>query len=80
MAALLRGGALPVDLEILSQRTAGPTLRRRLATNKSIQAMGIGFIILFAFMIIYFYRVPGILGLHFTGCLLTYTVMGTESY
>ena len=58
LAALLRGGALPVDLEILSQRTVGPTLGAD-SLDKSIQAMGIGFIILFAFMIIY-YRVPGI--------------------
>ena len=58
LAALLRGGALPVDLEILSQQTVGPTLGAD-SLDKSIQAMGIGFIILFAFMIIY-YRVPGI--------------------
>ena len=72
LAALLRGGALPVDLEILSQRTVGPTLGAD-SLDKSIQAMGIGFIILLLSGAWY-------LGLHFTGCLLTYTVMGTESY
>ena len=58
LAALLRGGALPVDLEILSQRTVGPTLGAD-SLSKSLEAALIGFILLFAFMILY-YRVPGI--------------------
>lgn len=58
LAALLRGGALPVNLEILSQKTVGPTLGAD-SLDKSLEAILIGFIILFAFMILY-YRVPGI--------------------
>lgn len=58
LAALLRGGALPVNLEILSQKTVGPTLGAD-SLDKSLYAILIGFIILFAFMILY-YRVPGI--------------------
>lgn len=58
LAALLRGGALPVNLEILSQKTVGPTLGAD-SLGKSLDAILIGFIILFAFMILY-YRVPGI--------------------
>ncbi len=57
LAALLRGGALPVDLTILSQATVGPTLGAD-SLNKSLKASLIGFIILFAFMILY-YRLPG---------------------
>lgn len=58
LAALLRGGALPVDLEILSQKTVGPTLGAD-SLDKSIHAIAIGFAVLFAFMIVY-YRIPGI--------------------
>ena len=58
IAALLRGGSLPVNLEILSKQTVGPTLGAD-SLNKSLYAAMIGFIILFAFMIVY-YRVPGL--------------------
>ncbi len=58
LASLLRGGALPVNLEILSKQTVGPTLGAD-SLAKSLNGALIGFIILFAFMIIY-YRVPGI--------------------
>ena len=58
LAALLRGGALPVDLEILSQKTVGPTLGAD-SLDQSIHAIAIGFAVLFAFMIVY-YRIPGI--------------------
>jgi len=57
LAALLRGGSLPVDLEVLSKQTVGPTLGAD-SLNKSLVASMIGFIILFAFMILY-YRLPG---------------------
>ena len=57
-AALLRGGSLPVNLEILSKKTVGPTLGAD-SLDKSLSAAMIGFIILFAYMILY-YRVPGV--------------------
>ena len=57
LAALLRGGALPVDLSILSKSTVGPTLGAD-SLNKSLNAAMIGFIILFLFLLIY-YRLPG---------------------
>ncbi len=57
LASLLRGGALPVKLDILSQNTVGPSLGAD-SLQKSLVASAIGFAILFLFMILY-YRVPG---------------------
>jgi len=57
LAALLRGGSLPVEIEILSKSTVGPTLGSD-SLQKSLVASAIGFIILFFFMILY-YRLPG---------------------
>jgi len=57
LAALLRGGALPVDLEIMSKSTVGPTLGAD-SLSKSLNAAAIGFIVLFLFMLVY-YRLPG---------------------
>jgi len=57
IAALLRGGSLPVDIEILSKRTVGPTLGQD-SLSKSLAAAAIGLGILAAFMLLY-YRLPG---------------------
>ncbi|MEG1501154.1 MAG: protein translocase subunit SecD, partial [Clostridiales bacterium] len=58
-AALLRGGALPVDIEVLSKRTVGPSLGQD-SLDKSIKAAVIGMALLLLFMIGY-YRLPGLL-------------------
>jgi len=58
LAALLRGGALPVDLDVLSKQTVGPTLGAD-SLDKSLNAGMIGLILLFAFMILY-YKAPGV--------------------
>ena len=58
LAALLRGGSLPVGIEIMSKRTVGPTLGQD-SLEKSLFAALIGLIVLGAFMILY-YRLPGI--------------------
>ncbi len=58
LAALLRGGALPVDLTVLSKQTVGPTLGAD-SLDKSLNAGIIGLILLFAFMILY-YKIPGV--------------------
>jgi preprotein translocase subunit SecD len=58
-AALLRGGALPVNVEIMEKRTVGPTLGRD-SLDKSYQAAIYGIIAILVFMIGY-YRLPGIL-------------------
>ena len=59
IAALLRGGALPVDIEILSKSTVGPTLGQD-SLDKSFRAIIIGLVVLAVFMIAY-YRLPGLL-------------------
>lgn len=58
-AALLRGGALPVNVEIMEKRTVGPTLGRD-SLDKSFQAALYGVLAILVFMIGY-YRLPGLL-------------------
>lgn len=58
LATLIRGGALPVEMEELQTSAIGPTLGLK-AYDKSIQAAGIALLLIFAFMII-FYRIPGL--------------------
>ena len=58
LAILLRSGSLPVKIEILENRTVGPTLGQD-SKEKSIKAFGIGIIGVFVFMIL-FYRLSGI--------------------
>ncbi len=58
LAILLRSGSLPVKIEIMENRTVGPTLGQD-SKEKSIQAFGIGILGIFIFMIL-FYRVSGI--------------------
>ncbi|MDW7675151.1 MAG: protein translocase subunit SecD [Bacillota bacterium] len=60
-AALLRSGALPVQVEILEQRTVGPTLGIDSLT-KSQQAGLYGIMAIIIFMIIY-YRIPGLVAI-----------------
>ncbi|MCR4962995.1 MAG: protein translocase subunit SecD [Firmicutes bacterium] len=57
LAALLRGGSLPFNIDVLSKNTVGPTLGAD-SLSASLQAALLGFILLFAFMILY-YRLPG---------------------
>ena len=59
LAALLRGGALPVNIEILSKQTVGPVLGQD-SLNKSLVATAIGMTLLLLFMIGY-YRLPGVI-------------------
>ena len=58
LAILLRSGSLPVKIEILENRTVGPTLGQD-SKEKSINAFGIGILGVFVFMIL-FYRLSGI--------------------
>ncbi len=53
LAILLRAGALPVKVEIVENRTVGPTLGRD-SIRKGIQAGVIGTILVLLFMIIYY--------------------------
>lgn len=59
LAVLIKGGALPVDVEIIEQRTVGPTLGK-VAIDASIEAAIIG-IILTGLFIMFVYRLVGLL-------------------
>lgn len=58
LAALIRAGALPVDLEEIQTSTITATLGEN-ALNRSLQAAKVGIILVFLFMLIY-YRIPGL--------------------
>lgn len=59
LAALIRAGALPVDLEQRQVMTVGPTLGAD-SLNKSLKAGFIGVILVLLFMLFY-YRLPGLI-------------------
>ena len=59
LASLLRGGALPVDVEVLEVRVVGPQLGSD-SLSQSYVAILYGIAAIFLFMIIY-YRLPGLL-------------------
>ena len=69
-AAVLKGGALPVDVEIMSKRTVGPSLGSD-SLSASLYAGILGLVLLFIFLIAY-YRLPGIVAVV---TLLTYTLL-----
>lgn len=58
LATLIRAGALPVELEIMSVTAVGPQLGAN-SFEKSIAAGQIGILLVLLFMLIY-YRVPGV--------------------
>lgn len=58
LAILLRSGSLPVKVELLENRTVGPTLGQD-SKDKSIKAFGIGIAGIFIFMLVVF-RLSGI--------------------
>ncbi|MFS0885629.1 protein translocase subunit SecD [Aeromicrobium sp. 179-A 4D2 NHS] len=59
LAALIKGGALPVPVEIIDQRTVGPTLGKA-AIDDSVQASIIG-LALTGLFIIFIYRLTGVM-------------------
>lgn len=77
LAALIRGGALPVELEEIQSSLIGPTLGKN-ALDSALNAAQIGFVLVILFMVIY-YRVPGLvasLALLLYACLLLFTMIG----
>ncbi|MBQ0067202.1 MAG: protein translocase subunit SecD [Phascolarctobacterium sp.] len=70
LAILLRSGSLPVKLEIMENRTVGPTLGQD-SKEKSIRAFIIGCAAVFVFMLI-FYRLSGVVA---DVALLLYTML-----
>lgn len=61
IAALLRGGALPVNVDIIEKRTVGPALGQD-SLDKSIIAVTVSLIAIAVFMLL-FYRLPGIVAI-----------------
>lgn len=61
LAALIQGGALPVPVEVIEQRTVGPSLGAA-AIDASVQAIGVG-ILVTALFIVAIYRVMGALAI-----------------
>ncbi len=59
LAVLLRGGALPVPVEVIERRSVGPTLGRD-SLDRSLRAGSVAVAMVFLFMIL-LYRVPGLL-------------------
>jgi preprotein translocase subunit SecD len=58
LAILLRSGSLPVKVELLENRTVGPTLGQD-SKDKSLKAFGIGIAGIFVFMLVVF-RLAGV--------------------
>ena len=58
LAILLRSGSLPVKIEVLENRTVGPTLGQD-SKEKSIKAFFIGIAAIYVFMLV-FYRLAGV--------------------
>lgn len=69
-AAILKGGALPVDVEVMSKRTVGPSLGAD-SLQKSMYAGLIGMGLLLLFMVGY-YRLPGFVA---AVSLVVYTIL-----
>ncbi|MDC0359081.1 protein translocase subunit SecD [Oligoflexia bacterium] len=53
LAVVLRAGALPAPLDILEERTVGPTLGKE-SIEKGVRAIFLGFILVIIFMMIYY--------------------------
>ncbi len=77
LAALIRGGALPVELKEIQSSLIGPTLGKN-ALDSALNAAKVGFMLVIVFMVVY-YRVPGVvasLALLLYSCLLLFTMIG----
>ena len=59
LAVLLRGGALPIPVEVIERRSVGPTLGRD-SLDRSLRAGAVAAAMVFLFMIL-LYRTPGLL-------------------
>lgn len=75
LAVQLRGGSLPVPVEIVENRTVGATLGRD-SIQRSIYA-GIGGLILVAIFMAVYYRVPGLVA---DAALIVYTLLSLAAF
>ncbi len=53
LAVVLRAGALPAPVEIIEERTVGPSLGQD-SINKAVKAFIVGFVLVVVFMIVYY--------------------------
>lgn len=58
LAIVLKAGALPAPLEVLQERTVGPTLGKE-SIRKGVTAILVGFVLILVFMVVY-YKKSGI--------------------
>ncbi len=70
LAIQLRGGALPVPVEVVENRTVGATLGQDSIRSSIYAAIG-GLILVLAFMVVY-YRLPGLIA---DGALVIYAIL-----
>jgi preprotein translocase subunit SecD len=75
LAQRLNAGALPVPIELMSQQTVGPTLGK-VSLDRSMVAGIIGFLLVAAFMILY-YRLLGLLSVI---ALCLYALLNLSAY
>lgn len=75
LAVQLRGGALPVPVEIVENRTVGATLGQD-SIQRSIQAGVSGLVLVLTFMVVY-YRLPGLIA---DFALVVYSVLTLASF
>jgi preprotein translocase subunit SecD len=75
IASLIEGGALPVPVKLVEQRTVGPSLGQE-SIAKSLLAGLIGLIMVAAFMLAY-YRLPGLIAV---AALVIYTILTLAIY
>jgi preprotein translocase subunit SecD len=75
LAISLRGGALPVPVKIVENRTVGATLGQE-SIRSSIQAAIGGLMLVLIFMGVY-YRVPGLVA---DVCLIIYTILSLAAF
>lgn len=59
LAIILKAGALPAPLEILQERTVGPSLGQE-SIRKGVMAIAIGFVAVLVFMVVY-YKKAGVI-------------------
>lgn len=75
LAIQIRGGSLPLPVEIVENRTVGATLGKD-SVDKSIKAGLAGLVLVFIFVAVY-YRLPGIIA---NGALAVYTLLTLGCY
>ncbi|MGF1460807.1 MAG: protein translocase subunit SecD [Leptolyngbyaceae cyanobacterium] len=75
LAIQLRGGALPLPVEVVETRTVGPTLGQD-SIRRSLYAAIVGLVLVLIFMAVY-YRLPGVLA---DGALVVYALLTLAAF